>query len=141
MALTEALPTPTKPSIRQQLMGNSSVMIGGVIVAMMILVALAAPFLGTRDPAEINPSYRNKTPGFTATIRDDDGNKVPVAYRFGTDSLGRDIYSRSIYGARVSLIVGLTVSVISISIGLVIGLLAGYIRWLDGIIMRIMDGL
>jgi peptide/nickel transport system permease protein len=143
MAVTEAQPggTGNSRSIVRQLVGNTSVVIGGVIVAAMVLIALFAPFLDTRDPAEINPSYRNKTPGFEATIRDDEGKKVPVAYRFGTDSLGRDIYSRVIYGARISLIVGISVALISISIGLVIGLIAGYIRWLDGIIMRFMDGL
>jgi peptide/nickel transport system permease protein len=59
----------------------------------------------------------------------------------GTDSLGRDIYSRVIYGARVSLIIGVTVAAISIFIGLFIGLIAGYLRWVDAIVMRLMDGL
>jgi peptide/nickel transport system permease protein len=59
----------------------------------------------------------------------------------GTDSLGRDIYSRVVYGARVSLIIGITVAAISIAIGLFIGLIAGYIRWVDAIVMRLMDGL
>jgi peptide/nickel transport system permease protein len=59
----------------------------------------------------------------------------------GTDSLGRDVYSRVIYGARVSLIVGIAVAVLSIAVGLVIGLVSGYIRWLDAIVMRVMDGL
>jgi len=125
----------------RQLRRNPSVMIGGVLVLVMVLMGALAPFLGTRDPAEINPSVRNKKPGFEATIRDDEGKRVPVVYRFGTDSLGRDIYSRVIYGARVSLVVGLIVAAISIAVGLVIGLIAGYIRWLDGIIMRVMDGL
>jgi peptide/nickel transport system permease protein len=125
----------------RQLFRNPSVMIGGVLVLVMALMGLLAPVLGTRDPAEINPSVRNKTPGFEATIRDDEGKRVPVTYRFGTDSLGRDIYSRVVYGARVSLFVGVIVAAIAVSIGLVIGLIAGYIRWLDGIIMRFMDGL
>lgn len=123
------------------LVRNPNVAVGGLIVLLIALMGVFAPWLGTRDPAEINPSVRNKTPGFETTIRDDDGSKIPVIYRFGTDSLGRDIYSRVVYGSRVSLIVGLTVAVISIVVGLTIGLIAGYIRWVDGIVMRLMDGL
>lgn len=141
MAVAEPLAAPTRPSLFRQLSRNASVLIGGAIVATMVLIAIVAPFLGTRGPAEINPAFRNKTPGFVGQIRNDEGKKVPIAYRFGTDSLGRDIYSRVIYGARVSLVVGLAVALISISVGLVIGLIAGYVRWLDGIIMRFMDGL
>ncbi|MEZ5817156.1 MAG: ABC transporter permease [Hyphomicrobiaceae bacterium] len=141
MAVADATPLRPRASVVRQLVRSTSVVIGGFLVAVMVAIAVLAPALGTRDPAEVNPSVRNKLPGYEATIRDDDGNKVPVSYRFGTDSLGRDIYSRVVYGARVSLIVGLTVSVISIVVGLLIGLVAGYVRWLDGIIMRLMDGL
>ncbi|HVY44088.1 MAG TPA: ABC transporter permease [Hyphomicrobiaceae bacterium] len=124
-----------------KLLGNPSVAFGGLIVLLIALMGVFAPLLGARDPAEINPSVRNKTPGFETTIRDDEGKKIPIVYRFGTDSLGRDIYSRVLYGSRVSLIVGVTVAGISIVLGLIIGLIAGYIRWLDGIVMRLMDGL
>ncbi|MGI9336657.1 MAG: ABC transporter permease, partial [Gammaproteobacteria bacterium] len=62
-------------------------------------------------------------------------------YWFGADFLGRDVYARTIYGGRISLAVGLAVAVISTVIGLVIGLVAGYVRWVDAVVMRIMDGL
>ena len=141
MAVIDAPPVSPRATVFWQLRRSGSVIAGGLIVSIMLLIAAMAPLLGTRNPGEVNPSVRNKLPGFEATIRDDDGNKVQVVYRFGTDSLGRDIYSRVIYGARVSLIVGLTVSLISVGIGVVIGLLAGYVRWLDGVVMRLMDGL
>jgi len=107
----------------------------------MVVVALLAPWLGTKNPAEINPTLRNRTPGFEQTIRNDDGSTRTFTYRMGTDSLGRDIYSRVIYGARVSLIIGGSVALLSIAIGLLLGLVAGYIRWLDAIVLRLMDGL
>jgi len=120
---------------------NRSVLIGGAILAVVVAIALLAPLLGTVDPAQIDPVARNKTPGAERTVRSADGSKATVTYWMGTDSLGRDVYSRVIYGARVSLIVGLTVAAISAAIGLVIGVLAGYLRWLDNVIMRVMDGL
>ena len=107
----------------------------------MALIGLAAPWLGTKNPSEINPAFRNRVPGIEQTIRNDDGTTRTFTYRMGTDSLGRDIYSRVVYGARISLIIGVTVAVISIAIGLFIGLIAGYIRWVDAIVMRLMDGL
>jgi peptide/nickel transport system permease protein len=121
--------------------GNPSVLLGALIIAVMALIGAAAPFLGTIDPAEINPVMRNKTPGFERTIRAADGSQSHYVHRMGTDSLGRDVYSRVVYGARVSLLIGVTVAAFSVAIGLVIGLVAGYVRWLDGFVMRIMDGL
>jgi peptide/nickel transport system permease protein len=130
-----------RPGRLALVMRNPSIIIGAAIVAFLALVGALAPMLGTISPSEINPAYRNKKPGAERTIRTEDGKEVPFVHRFGTDTLGRDVYSRVVYGARVSLIVGLTVAVLSVAIGLTIGLIAGYIRWLDGIIMRVMDGL
>ena len=108
---------------------------------LMTLLGLLAPWLGTLDPTAINPSTRNRVPGFERTIRADDGSTTQFKHRMGTDSLGRDVYSRVVYGARVSLLIAVSVASVSIAIGLVIGLIAGYVRPLDGIIMRFMDGL
>ena len=139
--MSEAAPAARRPGTVRKLARNPSVVIGATIVAVLALVGLFAPLLGTIDPAEINPVFRNKKPGVERTIRADDGKDVQFVHRFGTDSLGRDVYSRVVYGARVSLIIGVTVAVLSVAVGLTIGLIAGYIRWLDGFVMRIMDGL
>ena len=120
---------------------NPNVIFGGVILLGMLLIAILAPFLGTVDPTRIDPASRNKKPGTEITYRLDDGTTAKRVAIMGTDSLGRDVYSRVLYGARVSLAVGVAVSVISVAIGMVIGLVSGYVRWADGIIMRIMDGL
>ena len=107
----------------------------------MLAVAILAPVLGTTNPATIDPTHRNQLPGSEWALRDGSGKETPWVAWMGTDTLGRDLYSRVIYGTRVSLIVGLTVAVLSIAVGLVIGLVAGYTRWLDAIAMRVMDGL
>ena len=120
---------------------NSSVVFGGSILMIMVAIAVLAPLLGTVDPTRIDPAARNKKPGAEITFRLEDGGTAKRVVWMGTDSLGRDVYSRVIYGTRVSLIVGVSVAILAISLGLVIGLISGYIRWLDGIIMRIMDGL
>jgi peptide/nickel transport system permease protein len=120
---------------------NRSVLAGAVILAVIFVIGLSAPFLGTRDPSEIDPISRNKRPGAVRILTGADGHQHSTTYWMGTDSLGRDVYSRVLYGARVSMLVGISVALISIAAGLVIGLLAGYIRWLDGFVMRIMDGL
>ena len=120
---------------------NPMVIIGGSILLIMLAIAVLAPLLGTVDPTRIDPASRNKKPGTEITMRLDDGQTVKRVAIMGTDSLGRDVYSRVIYGTRVSLAVGAAVALIAIAIGVVIGLVSGYIRWLDGIIMRIMDGL
>jgi len=74
-------------------------------------------------------------------VRNDEGEKVRYRAWMGTDTLGRDIYARVLYGARVSLVIGASVAALSVAAGLALGVFAGYFRWLDGVIMRLMDGL
>lgn len=124
-----------------QLLRNPGVMFGGIVLALMVVIALLAPVLHTLNPAAIDPTHRNLTPGAASEVALTDGAEVDWVHWMGTDSLGRDVYSRVVYGARVSLIVGVVVAALSIAVGLAIGLVSGYVRWLDGIVMRIMDGL
>ena len=144
-AITPVIEAPdikaTKPGIWKRLARNPGVLIGGALLLLIALMGLAAPWLSGIDPASINPSNRNKLPGFETTVRDDDGNKITQVARMGTDSRGRDIDPRVVWGARVSLTVGIAVAVLSVAIGLTIGLVAGYFRALDGVVMRVMDGL
>ena len=120
---------------------NPSVILGGAILLIMLVIAILAPFLGTVDPTRIDPAARNKKPGTEITFKLEDGKTLTRTVLMGTDSLGRDVYSRVIYGTRVSLMIGVAVALCAVAIGVVIGLVSGYVRWADGIIMRIMDGL
>lgn len=106
---------------------HPAVAIGGGLLVLMALIAAFAPLLGTVDPTAISPARRTRVPS--------------ELYWFGTDMLGRDIYSRVIYGARVSLLVGFSVAILSSVVGLAIGLFAGFVRWADGVVMRIIDGM
>jgi len=118
---------PLKGRILRFMRLNPTMMVGGGILLLMILMAIFAPLLGTVDPLDMDPVLRLKPPG--------------GEYLFGTDQFGRDIYSRTIYGTRISLTVGISVALLSTVIGMAIGLVSGYNRLLDAIIMRIMDGL
>jgi peptide/nickel transport system permease protein len=120
---------------------NRSVWIGGSGLVLIVAIAILAPALGTWDPAQIDPAARNRRPGAERIVRNEDGTRTVATYRMGTDSLGRDVYSRVLYGARVSLAVGIAVASLSVTAGLLIGLVSGYLRWLDAIVMRVMDGL
>ena len=129
------------PRVWAQLIRHPGVLFGGLVLLIMLVIALLAPLLGTMDPATIDPTHRNQLPGSEWTVRGASGDEVTWTAWMGTDTLGRDLYSRVIYGARVSLMLGVTVAVLSILVGLVIGLVAGYTRWVDAIVMRVMDGL
>ena len=119
--------SPTWQRFKDALRRHPTAIAGAIVLLAMILVALAAPWLGTSDPLSVSPIRRLRPPG--------------DQYWFGTDMLGRDVYSRVIYGARVSLAVGLAVALLSTAIGLTIGLVTGFVRWLDAVLMRVMDGL
>lgn len=103
------------------------VMIAVVVLALLVLAGIFAPYLSPYDPTQINPAMRLKP--------------ISAAHWLGTDAYGRDVFSRVLYGARVSLLVGTGVALLSVSLGLVIGVVAGYFRWVDAIVMRVMDGL
>ncbi len=108
---------------------NRTAMIGFFIVCFMILMAILAPMLAPYSPNAINPGIPFKGIGFKGHL-------------LGTDDLGRDILSRIIYGARVSLIVAVGATLVGAGIGVLIGLVAGYFGgWLDIVLMRIMDGM
>lgn len=141
LAPVAAEPAPPVRTVLRRLAHNPVVAIGGTVLMLMTLLGLFAPWLGTIDPTAINPSTRNRLPGFERTIRADDGTTTVFKHRMGTDSLGRDVFSRVVYGARVSLLIAVSVASVAIAIGLVIGLIAGYVRPLDGVVMRFMDGL
>jgi peptide/nickel transport system permease protein len=134
------MPPLPRAGVWRRLARNPTVVFGVAILALIFLMGVAAPLLTPLDPAALNPAYRNKVPGTEETVRGADGSKTVVTHWMGTDSLGRDVYARVVYGARASLTVAVAVATISVAIGLVIGLVSGYLRWLDPIVMRIMDG-
>jgi peptide/nickel transport system permease protein len=120
---------------------NWSVRVGGATLALLLLVALAAPWLGTVDPTLFDAASRDLKPGADGEIMALDGEVTKHTFRMGSDSFGRDIYSRVLYGTRVSLVVGLASALLAVFFGVLCGLAAGYIRWLDGPLMRVMDGI
>jgi peptide/nickel transport system permease protein len=97
--------------------------------------------LGTVDPSLFDAASRDLRPGETGEITNLDGETVKHRFLMGSDSFGRDIYSRVLYGTRVSLLVGIASALVALSFGILCGLSAGYLRWLDGILMRVMDGI
>ena len=137
----EAASVVVQPSAWARVRANLSVRIGGIALGLLVLVALAAPWLGTVDPSLFDPVSRDLLPGMTGEITTLEGESLAHRFLMGSDSFGRDIYSRVIFGTQVSLIVGIATAAVAMAAGIVIGLVAGFLRWLDGPLMRVMDGL
>ena len=125
---TRPVPAPPAPGSRLRVFArrNPTIVLGSSLLAVMTALALAAPWIAV-DPMALAPVNRLRPPS--------------AENWFGTDHLGRDIFSRAVHGTRVSLLVGLCVAALSVSIGLSIGLAAGYFRRVDAIVMRVMDGM
>jgi len=122
------------------ILDNWSIRIGGGALAVLVLIALFAPWLGTVDPTLFDPASRDLLPGMSGTIVNLDGETLRHTFLLGSDSFGRDLYSRVLYGTRVSLLVGILCALVALAAGIACGLASGYLRWLDGILMRFMDG-
>jgi len=111
---------------RRVLVRHPTLIVGGLVLVLIVAGAVFAPVWWTGDPLQMRPIQRLRPPSAGAW--------------FGTDHFGRDIYTRTIYGARVSLTVGVAVSLISLVLGTTLGLVIGFSRRLDSVMMRVMDG-
>jgi len=122
----EAAPS-TRPRWLRRLLGNHSVVAGALILLIFVLAALLAGVLSTHNPTRLVPASRLLPPS--------------ARHLLGTDEFGRDVWSLVLYGSRISLLVGVTTMLLTSIGGIVVGLVAGYSRRLDTVVMRVMDGL
>jgi peptide/nickel transport system permease protein len=130
--LEGVMPAPTadaatRPGWLRRLARNPNAVIGAMILLIFVLAALLADIVSTHNPTRLVPENRLQAPS--------------AQHYLGTDEFGRDVYSLVIHGSRVSLLVGLTTMLLTSFGGIVIGLVAGYLRRLDVVVMRFMDGL
>jgi len=123
---TIQITTPFRPGLGF-LTATPIIAAASICLALVIASAVLAPWLSPHDPLLLAPAQRLK----------------PASAQFwlGTDGYGRDVLSRILYGGRISLLIGLGAAVVSIGFGLVIGLVSGFFKWVDAIMMRVMDGL
>jgi peptide/nickel transport system permease protein len=129
----DTLPEPTLPVPRPLrprlgfLLSTPIIAVATICLTLIVLSAIFAPLLAPHDPLLLAPAQRLKPPS--------------AEFLLGTDGYGRDLLSRIVYGGRVSLLIGVGAAIVSIAIGLVIGLVSGFFRWVDAVMMRVMDGL
>lgn len=125
----------------KRLAKNSAVRFGAAVLGVLVAIAIAAPWLGTVDPSAMDASHIYAESGRVAPFAMPDGSSVNHTLHMGGDSLGRDIWSRVVFGTRVSLIVGIATAFVALVLGGFLGMLAGYFRKADAVLMRFMDGL
>ena len=118
---------PFVPPRLRWLRKHPTLIIGALLLIAVAALSIAAPWIATHDPQDIDPLARMQLPS--------------AEHWFGTDALGRDVFSRAVWGGRVSMIVGASVALLATFFGVALGLVAGFVRWADGPIMRVMDGL
>ncbi|MFZ5736452.1 peptide/nickel transport system permease protein [Rhodopseudomonas thermotolerans] len=123
---TLPVPRPLRPRLGF-LLSTPIIAAATVCLTLIVLMAIFAPWLAPHDPITLAPAQRLKPPS--------------AEFLLGTDAYGRDLLSRIIYGGRVSLLIGVGAAIVSIAIGLVIGLVTGFFKWVDAVMMRVMDGL
>ena len=128
-------------ALSHRLWVHGSVRFGTAVLGLMLLVSLFAPWLGTVDPAAMDANHINKALGLAGEFALPDGSVVAHTFWLGTDSFGRDVYSRVLFGGRISLLVGVATALLALGLGGLCGMLAGYFRQVDMVLMRFMDGL
>jgi peptide/nickel transport system permease protein len=132
LPLTAVRPATAASQFFPRLLRSKMALISSIVLLLVTLAAIFAPFITPNDPADLALIRRLKEPGYVS----EEGSQ----YWLGTDTIGRDVYSRMIYGARISLVVGLSAVLVSGTVGVALGLLAGFYRgWIDDVIMRIAD--
>ena len=136
-----AVPPAAAPGALPRVLAHGSVRFAAAVLLAIALAALGAPWLGTVDPVWFDAANMGKRPLEAVQFTLPDGREVARTLWFGTDGFGRDLWSRVLYGARVSLAVGLAVALLALAAGVLIGLVAGWFRRIDAVLMRVMDGL
>jgi peptide/nickel transport system permease protein len=130
--LTESRTESSKNQFLNRLLRSRMALVAAAVILLVTFSAVFAQWIAPNDPASLGLIRRLKAPGYV----DADGK----GYWLGTDAIGRDVYSRLVFGARISLMVGLSAVLLSGTIGILLGLLSGFFGgWVDDVIMRIAD--
>lgn len=127
-------------STLKRLWRNAAVRGGVIVLVALALLGVFAPWLGTFDPSVMDASFISVGAGTAGQVTLPDGAQFAHTFWMGSDSVGRDVWSRVLYGTRISMAVGLFTAFVAIAFGCLLGMLAGYFRAVDAVLMRVMDG-